>query len=169
MIKKKVREDVGSLWKETGDQMMRDMEKAEVLNDIFASVFTSTGSSHITQDAEINGKNLGKVDLPAVSEDEVQDHLKNLKVYKSIGPDKIHPQILRELVDEVAKPLSIIFERLWQSVEVPTDLKRENMAPIFKKEKKRRSRELQASQSHLCAWQEHGADPPEGPTMAYGK
>jgi len=31
--KRKAREDVGPLWKETGDLVTRDMEKAEVLND----------------------------------------------------------------------------------------------------------------------------------------
>jgi len=47
--------------------------------------------------------------------------LKNLKVHNSIELDEIHPRVLRELADKVAKPLSIIFERLWQSGTVPTD------------------------------------------------
>jgi len=53
-----------------------------------------------------------------------------------MGPAKIHPWFLRELVDEVAKLISIIFERLWQPGEVPTDWKRGNITPIFKKGKK---------------------------------
>ncbi|KGL88561.1 RNA-directed DNA polymerase from mobile element jockey, partial [Charadrius vociferus] len=64
------------------------------------------------------------------------DQLRNLNVYKSTGPDEIYPCALREMADEVAKTLSIIFEKLWQSGEVPANWKRGNIIPIFKKGKK---------------------------------
>lgn len=88
-----------------------------------------------------------------------QGCLRDLKVHKSMAPDEIHLQALKELVNVVAKPLSILSDRLWQSGEVPTDWKRGKTTPIFKRGKKGRPRELQASQSHLCTWQDHGADP----------
>lgn len=47
--KRKVGEDVGLLWKETGYLVTRDMEKALVLSDFFASIFISKGSSCTTQ------------------------------------------------------------------------------------------------------------------------
>jgi len=67
---------------------------------------------------------------PTVSEDQVCDHLRNLDIHKSMGPDKMHPRDLRELVDAVAKPVSMIFEKSWQSGEVPGVWK-ENIVPIF--------------------------------------
>ncbi|GAB0193314.1 mitochondrial enolase superfamily member 1 [Grus japonensis] len=92
--------------------------------------------SALAQVTEGKGRDWENEELPTAGEDQVRDHLKNLKVHKSMGPGEMHLQVLRELVDEVTKPLFILLEKLWQSGEVPTDWKRGNITPIFKKRKK---------------------------------
>ena len=63
----------------------------------------------------------------------VLDLLRKLDAYKSMGPDGLHPRVLRELADVVAKPLSIIFQQSWLTRDVPVDWKLADVTPIFKK------------------------------------
>uniref|UniRef100_A0A8V5GU01 Uncharacterized protein n=1 Tax=Melopsittacus undulatus TaxID=13146 RepID=A0A8V5GU01_MELUD len=136
VAKKQTRDNVGPLWKLLGELPTLDLEKAEVLNYFFASVFTGKGSDCTTKVLECRHRDCENLDLgPTVGEELVRDHLKNLNVHKSMGPHEIHLRVLKELVSEVAKPLAIIFEKSWQSGEVPDNWEKGNITPIFKKGK----------------------------------
>ncbi|KGL72764.1 RNA-directed DNA polymerase from mobile element jockey, partial [Tinamus guttatus] len=73
---------------------------------------------------------------PWLEEDWVREHLRKLNTHRSMGPDGMHPRVLQELAEVIAKPLSIIFERSWRTGEVPEDWKKANVMPVFKKGKK---------------------------------
>jgi len=49
-----------------------------------------------------------------------------------MGPDGIHPRVLRELEEELAKPLSIIYQQSWLTGEVPDDWRIASVTPIYK-------------------------------------
>jgi len=61
--------------------------------------------------------------------EQVRDHLRNLKLHKSMGRDMVHSRVLRELEDEV-----VIYEKSWQSSEVRLGKggKRGNITSILK-------------------------------------
>ncbi|CAM5130495.1 unnamed protein product, partial [Natator depressus] len=131
--KKKVKESVGPLLNEGGNLVSEDVEKVNVLNAFFASVFTNKVSSQTTA---LGSTAWGGGDQPSVEKEVLRDYLEKLDVHKSMGPDALHPRVLKELAEVIAEPLTIIFENSWRSGEVPDDWKKANVVPIFKKEKK---------------------------------
>ncbi|RMC14926.1 hypothetical protein DUI87_07103 [Hirundo rustica rustica] len=71
-----------------------------------------------------------------IQEEAVRELLGHSDIYKSMGPDGIHPRVMRELADELAKPLSIIYQESWLTGEVPGDWKLANVTPVYKKGRK---------------------------------
>ena len=51
-----------------------------------------------------------------------------------MGPDGMHPHLLSELANMIAKLLSIIFDRSWRTGELPEDRRIANITLVFKKE-----------------------------------
>ncbi|KAK4818823.1 hypothetical protein QYF61_019860 [Mycteria americana] len=114
--KRRSKENVGPILIEDGHLTNRDKEKAEAFNASFAS------------DHEC-----GNSDFPFVDTAIVKDQLYQLNVHKSMGPDGIHPRVPKELVDVMAGPLSITYQRSWEPGEVPAICKLANIMPIYQK------------------------------------
>ncbi|KAJ7411628.1 hypothetical protein BTVI_48901 [Pitangus sulphuratus] len=75
-----------------------------------------------------------KLNSPPVFQEEiVSDLLSHLDPHKSMGPDGIHPRVMRELAEDLAKPHFIIYQQSWLSGEVPDDWKLVNVTLIYKK------------------------------------
>ncbi|KAJ7402029.1 RNA-directed DNA polymerase from mobile element jockey [Pitangus sulphuratus] len=70
---------------------------------------------------------------PKIQEEVVSDLLCHLETQKSMGSDAIHLRVLREPVEELTKPLSIIYPQSWLTREVPDDWNLANVASSCKK------------------------------------
>ncbi|KFQ00942.1 RNA-directed DNA polymerase from mobile element jockey, partial [Leptosomus discolor] len=71
-----------------------------------------------------------------IKKEVVSDLLHHLDAHKSMGPDGLHPRVLKELADVLIKPLSIIYQKSWLTGEVPVDWRIANVTPIYKKGQK---------------------------------
>ena len=59
--------------------------------------------------------------------------LNSLKIFKSPGPDGIHPKLLKECAKELALPFKILFDKTIENGHIPSKWKEAEVRPIFKK------------------------------------
>lgn len=83
------------------------------LNNWF-SPLQNLKSLNVSQFPEHPGGSWGSEVSPTIREKEFQDHLMKLNSQKFMGPDDMHPRILKKLADFVAKLLSVKLEKACQ-------------------------------------------------------
>ena len=106
-----------------------DAEKANIILQQFSSVFINESNGNIPRIE--NRTNSTILDLH-VTNLMVLKQLMNLNVNKSCGPDEIHPRLLIELSEHIARPVALLFNMTMKHGFLPTDWKRALVSPIYK-------------------------------------
>ena len=102
--------------------------KADMFNKFFFDQF-SEGSSYDT-DICFQADNDFDIDFNTIK---IRDILRNIDCNKAQGPDNIHGVILKTCAISLAQPLSILFKLIYNTGILPTEWKRANVLPVFKK------------------------------------
>lgn len=107
---------LGKMWGWWNKWVMEDPEKVEIQNVFYSLDFTAETNPQESWTLDLREEGWRKKGFPLVREGWVRDQLSRFNTHKSMGPDEMYPWVLRELVD-VAKSLSIIFEKPWRAGE----------------------------------------------------
>ncbi len=128
--KLKTRSGIADLIKENGEKTKSTQEKAEVLNNFFASIFTQESVEQIPDFETRCNTILNNI---LITEVNVIEKIKKLRVSKTPGPDGHHPRLLRELLDSTfPKALCILFKKSLEEGWLPQIWRNANVSPIYK-------------------------------------
>ena len=129
--KLKTKPRIGDLINSEGQPTHEDLEKADILNKYFASVFTREDlASMPTLENKHVDPQLRDI---TIDEEIVKKKLLKLNSTKSAGPDGFHPKVLAETAGSIAKPLSIIFRKSLDEGRLPMHWKVATVISIHKK------------------------------------
>ena len=131
--KTKSKSSIGNLLKTDGTSTETDTcsEKADELNNFFASVFTRENLSNIPTVQDLNfDKPLETIDINI---NQVEKLLHVLNTTKSMGPDNMHPFLLQKLSKTLCYPLTIIFQKSVSTGKISKEWKYAKVTPLFKK------------------------------------
>lgn len=106
----------------------KSKDKADILQNQFCSVFTREPNGGIPEFASRTDK---EIEI-SITVEMIKKEIRSINVNKSIGPDEIHPKMLKELVDHISEPLWIIMEKSLNKGVLPDDWKTASVSPIYK-------------------------------------
>lgn len=135
--KRKVKTGISELKYEDGDgthTSSTDQEKAETLSNFFKSVFTIEPPGDIPF---VDNKPVSHVFMNnPITEEEVMNILDRIDTSKAMGPDGVHPKVIKEARDVLCKPITMLFNKSLSSGVVPNTWKTGNITALFKKGEK---------------------------------
>jgi len=72
---------------------------------------------------------LSDITIDSVS---VLNKVNRLRSDKAAGPDELSPRVLKEIMEEISEPLTIILQRSIDEGPIPDDWRNANISPIYK-------------------------------------
>ena len=108
-----------------------DLEKAECLNNFFASI--SSVNEELAFPPPFTKKTNNNLSQITFFESEIKDLIRCLNPNKASGPDSINHRMFIGVADQVSKPLVILFNRSLSEGVFPNLRKMANVIPIYKK------------------------------------
>ncbi len=124
-----IKESIKAIKTNNGVISTDSLEIVDTLNEFFASVFIKDGSTV----EDLNEECATKCPHPSFNKSIILKHLNNLNTQKSVGPDKVHPKVLKECAKSLSFPLSLIFEKSFVTGSIPKLWSCANVVPLFKK------------------------------------
>ena len=67
-----------------------------------------------------------------IEKETVKRIIDNLKEQSACGPDGIPPRVIKELKEELAGPLTRLFQKSMETGRIPDDWREANVTPIYK-------------------------------------
>jgi hypothetical protein len=126
-----VKDSIGPLKAQDGLLKTSNADMAKLLNDYFSSVFTIEDAENIPELPEY--KEEDRLNEMRFTQEDVLGKLTNLDVYKSFGPDQVHPRVLKVAKDGISQALSYIFNKSMETAIIPENWKIANVRAIHKK------------------------------------
>ena len=133
--KSRTKDIIGPLKDDRGNIVTNDGHMADILNNFF-SVFRKEIEDMTEVTMKFNGRDERSLRDIIITPDMVKLKISKLKQElqdKTPGDDGITPKFLKEVVDEIAEPLTEIFNKSISEGVVPQDWKIAKVTPIFKK------------------------------------
>ena len=116
-----------------GKLLINDKDKADALNSFFTSVFLKEDLSDLPQISE-GSLSSGRIKSDCkFTEIDIEKKLKDLNSNKAQGPDSIPPKVLKELAKQLSKPLCILFNKSFETGQIPNDWKFAVVTALHKK------------------------------------
>ena len=125
-----------------------DYENANKLSEYFCSVFTREPDDDIP---EVNiHPSSEALHTTQITDLEITDILKFLKLNKSAGPDYLQTTVLVECAEEIAVPLRLIYQTSLDTGILLSIWKTASVTAVNKKRGGKKKTELSANQPNMC-------------------
>ena len=106
-----------------------DLEKAEEFNGQFTDVFNKNEHTQVP----FLDRSAPFMNDIVISKEGVLKPLKGLNPSKALGPDELHPKVLKELATELGPVFAHLFQQSMDTGEIPKEWSLANICPLFKK------------------------------------